>query len=142
MSTHLNLKSEENLRLANRIISEKSGHYSTCVHCAYYSCVQLMLHILRSDFNKSDEQIDEESKNGSKKEGGFHNWIINNINQAFFVKDKKYIDSRDFADKINALKWLRIKADYKNMEINEKKAKRAVENAGSINLTLKKYFTT
>ncbi len=142
MSTPLNLKSAENLRLANRIISEKNGHYSTCVHSAYYSCVQLMLHILRSDFNKSDEEIDEESENGSKIEGGFHNWIISNINRAFFLRDKKYIDSRDFADKITDLKKLRIKADYKNIEINEKKAKRAVENAESINLTLKKYFTT
>lgn len=140
MSTYLATKSTENFQLAKRILDEKKGCYASSVHCAYYACVQLMLHILRTDLAKSEAEIEAESMEGSKNEGGFHNWIIKGISQAFFLRDKKYVESRDFADKINELKGLRVKADYKNVEINEKKAKKAVEYAESVTFALQKYF--
>ena len=141
MSSHLYIKSKENIKIAQKIVLDKNGGYATSVHSSYYSCVQLMLHILRSDFKKSEDEIETESGNGSKEKGGFHNWIIHSISTAVFLRDKKFSDSRDFTDKINELKGLRVKADYKNIEISENKAKHAVEYAKSITFVLEKYFT-
>ena len=129
-------KSEQNLKSADLLVLNKL--FSPSVHCSYYSCVQLMLHILRSDLGKSDKDVDDESYKGSKDENGFHNWLQNLISREFF--SRHYMLGRDFNNFIGSLKGTRIKADYKNIEIKEAQAKQAFQYAQKISEILNEKF--
>ena len=130
-------KSEQNIKSADLLIINK--HFASSVHCSYYCCIQLMLHILRTDFNKTEEEIDIESKKGSKDESGFHNWLQNIILREFFIRDFNL--GRDFNNYIGSLKGARIKADYKNIYIEQRHAALALQHAKEINKILKEKFT-
>ena len=131
------LKSESNIKGAELLI--RNSLYSSSVHCSYYSNVQLMLHILFTDFNKSEDEIESESKQGSIDEKGYHNWLKNTITRELFMKDAMIV--RDFNNFFGQLKALRVKADYKNSIINKNKASDAVGFSKSINEILKEKFT-
>jgi hypothetical protein len=127
MSTSLKIKSEENLKLAQKIVTSKNRFYASSIHCSYYSCVQLMLHILRIDLGKSDDDVHKESIEGSKNENGFHNWLITIIAREFFRRNPK--KASEFNNRIGELKGVRVKADYQNSLIKEPKAKEALKYA-------------
>jgi len=117
----------------------KQGLFASSVHCSYYSCIQKMLHILRSDFKKTEEEIDSESKLGSKDESGFHNWLINLFTREFFTRN--FVEGREFSNFIGQLKGFRIKSDYKNDKINPTIAKNSLDLANQINGILTDNFT-
>ncbi len=131
-------KSKENINSAVLLIENK--HHSSSVHCSYFSCIQLMLHVLRSDFNKTEEEIAQESFDGSRNLHGFHNWIQN----TFFTEvGKREKDGRivlDFSSKLGNLKGIRIRSDYGINQIGEKEASKALEGAKSINQIIEKRF--
>ena len=79
--SELKKKSDSNMMSAQYLIDR--GNFAPSIHCSYYSCVQLMLHILRSEYNKTEDDVVSESQQGSQDEGGFHNWLINFINRQF-----------------------------------------------------------
>jgi hypothetical protein len=134
--SHLKNKSDQNIASAQYLIVK--NHYASSVHCSYYSCVQLMLHILRSHFKKEEVDIEKESQVGSSDEGGFHNWLINYIRQQFFLVNN--VDCRDFNSLINQLKLKRIKSDYRNAEIKPTEAKESKDYALKIIKLLEKNF--
>ncbi|MBD0403200.1 hypothetical protein [Flammeovirga sp. EKP202] len=112
-------KSEQNQKSAGTLINNKL--YSPSIHCSYYSNIQLMLHILLNDFNKSESDIDSESQTGSNEEKGFHNWLKNLITRELVTRD--FMSVRDFNNFFGQLKSLRIQSDYKNQIIIESRAK-------------------
>lgn len=129
-------KSLLNLKASGILIS--NNIYDSSIHCAYYSCVQLMLHLLRSEFKKSEADVDSESEQGSRNEKGFHNWLTN-----FYIKElmkKDFMLTRDFNKFVIALKSSRVKADYKNIEIKENIAKQNLDLAKQINQLLQENF--
>ncbi len=117
----------------------KSSSYSSSVHCAYYSNIQLMLHILLNDLKLTETEIETKSKQGSKDEGGFHNWLKTIITRELSTRDFMLV--RDFNNFFGQLKSLRIKADYKNMLILEPKAKNGLDLSKSITKLLEEKFT-
>ncbi|MGB1018415.1 MAG: hypothetical protein ACPGVH_05060 [Chitinophagales bacterium] len=132
------LKSVENIESANSLIAKSK--FCSSVHCSYYSNVQLMYHILRTEFKKTDSEIAIESKEGAKKHKGSHNWLIN-----YFVRQiglKEFMAITDFNNFINELKNARIKADYKNELINKPVAKKCIEISIEVTDMLTKYFKT
>lgn len=129
--TYLKEKSDNNVKSAQSLINQSL--YSSSVHCSYYSCVQLMLHILRSDLSKTEAQIEREQRGQS-----FHNWLINLIKLEFDGRDPS--QSRTFYSTIGQLKALRVKADYKNIEILPNEANRALTNANTMLMSLKNNF--
>lgn len=133
---HLKSKSDCNINSASSLIT--NSLYASSVHCSYYSCVQLMLHILRSDFGKTDVIIDSESKIGSKNNRGFHNWLINIIRKEYMQRNPG--DSRLFYSKIGQLKKLRVNADYKNIDVPSATANNALKTAQEINSLLQTNF--
>jgi hypothetical protein len=135
--SHLKDKSDQNIASAQYLIVK--SHYASSVHCSYYSCVQLMLHILGSHFKKTEIDIDNESQLGSKDEGGFHNWLINYIQRQFFLINNK--DSREFYTFIGQLKNQRVRSDYRNVEIKPQKATESKSYAEEIIKLLNKNFT-
>lgn len=134
--SHLLSKSGLNYKSAEFLHSKNL--YCSSVHCSYYSCVQLMLHILRSDLGKTDSDIDEESRQGAKDEEGFHNWLRNTILRQFFLKNAEA--GREFNNFIGTLAGFRVKADYKNYEVKETVAKQSIDYAKVANELLESNF--
>ena len=133
------LKSKSSQNITSALILINNNQFSSSIHCSYYACVQLMLHILRADFNKSEQDITDESQTGSQDEGGFHNWLINFIRGQFFLRNN--VDCRDFHSFITQLKGKRIKSDYKNKEIKPNEAREAYDYTQRIIKLLEKNFT-
>lgn len=131
------LKSKNNIKAAELLI--RNSLYSSSVHCSYYSNVQLMLHVLFTDFNKSENEIESESKQGSIDEKGYHNWLKNTITRELLTRD--FMIVRDFNNLFGQLKALRVKGDYKNIIISKNKAVDAVGFSKSINEILEEKFT-
>jgi len=116
--TNWKIKADENIKCAEILINGRK--FSSSVHCSYYSNIQLLLHVLHEEFNKTEDQIDEESK---KDENGFHIWLKNYITRE--LTTRQFMILRDFNNYFGKLKKIRIKADYKNIIISENKAKEA-----------------
>lgn len=131
------LKSNNNIKGAELLI--RNSLYSSSVHCSYYSNVQLMLHVLFTDFNKSENEIESESKQGSIDEKGYHNWLKNTITRELLTRD--FMIVRDFNNLFGQLKALRVKGDYKNIIISKNKAVDAVGLSKNINEILEEKFT-
>jgi len=91
----------------------RNSMLASSVHCFYYSCVQLMIHILISVFHMTEESIEAEFIRARR---GFHNWLINKIYADY--ERKNFRNARNFLRKIHNLKHVRIQADYKLIEID------------------------
>ncbi len=91
---------------------QRSNYYPSVVHCAYYSCVQLIKHILIFTIGKTETDIENEARNSP---GGSHQIMINNINGHLKNNNK---DWKTFNDNINQLKKLRVNADYTDSQID------------------------
>jgi len=130
------IKSEQNKISAKLLIN--NSYYSSSVHCSYYSNIQLMLHILLTDLQKSEQEIDSEGHQGAQDEGGFHNWLKNSITRELFMRNNQLVP--DFNNFFGQLKGLRIKADYKNLEIIERRAKSGLDLSNSIEEILTEEF--
>jgi hypothetical protein len=134
VNTHLKTKSEQNINLADQITTNGS-EFASSVHCSYYSCVQLMLHILRSHFEQSDTEV--ENRNGQEN-GNTHIFLINTIGEELQLTNNQ--DFREFRTKINQLKGVRIKSDYKNVPIEQELAVKALAYANTVRGTLMRNF--
>jgi hypothetical protein len=110
MLSHLTNKSEIN-KAAAELLQEKS-YYPSVVHCAYYSCIQLMKHILLFTLNKTETEIANEVRNSGE---GLHEIMINTINGQLRSNNKNW---KTFNSSINQLKRLRVNADYENIQID------------------------
>ena len=108
--SHLKNKSEINSMAA--ILLQKQSLYPSVVHSAYYSCVQLMKHILIFTLGKTEAEISSEVRNSNS---GSHEVMINNINDHLKSNNK---DWKTFNTNINQLKRLRVIADYENTQID------------------------
>lgn len=91
----------------------KSGHHPSVVHCAYYSCVQLMKHIIIHKIGKSEKQIEQDlrqtDQSGRKMNGGVHEYLINIL---YTNIKSQNMDGTVFNTNITQLKKLRGHADY------------------------------
>lgn len=95
-----------------------------------------MYHLLRSQLEKTDKQIREESYEGSKIENGLHNWLIN----TFFKEFTDTTEANLFNTTISDLQALRVKSDYKNKKIIEGEAIAARDKAYLTISILKRNF--
>ncbi|MEI6816028.1 MAG: hypothetical protein WCL14_05415 [Bacteroidota bacterium] len=132
MSAILN-KSESNSKAA---LSLKQGaFYASSIHCSYYSCIQLMLHIMLYKFKLTQDEIDS---NADEKGEGSHVYLIN-----FFTTeiDKVNANSRNFNTNITTLKRARRKADYKDLEIIESESFAAIGLSRKVAEELNKFTT-
>lgn len=114
------LKSKSIESIAAAEILLKQNHANSSVHCSYYSCVQLMLHLLRNHFGKTELAIKDEGIEGGKNENGYHNWLLNYIFKEFVTLDPR--DAAKFNGIISALKKQRRIADYQNKNVEIGKA--------------------
>jgi len=132
------LKSTENINSANLLIT--NGFAASSIHCSYYSCVQMMLHVLRSDLNKTEEELEILSEKGSRDYHGFHNWLQNVFCEELIRRDKDARIAFDFNTSIGNLKGIRIRSDYRVSGISNKEANKALILAKKINKLIEDKF--
>jgi hypothetical protein len=121
-------KSKNSLEASSLLQTEEL--YSSSVHCAYYSCIQLMKHILLNINNLNLEDF-----NSGSMGKGSHEFIINQI-----VSGNQKTTYKEFRKTIYELKKLRIDADYEEIKISEKDSQNAHQFAEKIHLILKQTY--
>lgn len=124
--SYLSQRSENNQEVVKQLISGPL-HVSS-IHCSYYSCVQLMKHILLHKKNMKERDISrgiwlhKDSNNGK---GGLHEYII-----SYFADDLDDLDfhntaGQTFYDWINDLKTFRVSSDYQDVAISQSDSQKA-----------------
>ncbi|MFZ4543420.1 MAG: hypothetical protein ACOYOA_05180 [Saprospiraceae bacterium] len=103
--SHLLTKSMQNLESADILIN--ANMFSASVHCSYYSCLQLIKHVLTSDLGMTIADIEKMTAGKSS-----HNAIINRAYDALLYYKLNEVDAINLRTNISKLKMQRIKADY------------------------------
>jgi hypothetical protein len=130
---HLKNKSELNLGAAELL--HQYSYYSSVVHCAYYSCIQLMKHTWLNSMGKSDNAL--RNLNNSSSQGS-HEVLINQIK--IFIQSKSQ-NGRVFNRDILQLKRLRVNADYDEILIDSKKSNDSlILSKSSLNILKKNVY--
>jgi hypothetical protein len=130
---HLKNKSELNLGAAELL--HQYSYYSSVVHCAYYSCIQLMKHTWLNSMGKSDNDL--RNLNNSSSQGS-HEVLINQIK--IFIQSKSQ-NGRVFNRDILQLKRLRVNADYDEILIDSKKSNDSlILSKSSLNILKKNVY--
>jgi len=124
-------KSDDSFKSTNKLIAESL--YNTSVHCSYYSCIQMALHIINNKIGMSIADIDA----GTNSKGS-HNWVIGIITQS--LQSSKRREARKFNDSIQELKRQRVIADYKEEQILHLKAQELRQLSYELNIFLKTSF--
>ena len=121
-----------------KILHDK-GNYPSVAHCSYYACYQLIKHIWLYKLGKSEVELDALCK--EKKREGSHEVLINQIGS--YIKNSsnknKIDDFRVFNNNLVALKKLRVKADYKDVNFDSIDSSNAISLSDSVIPLLKKY---
>ena len=121
--SELKHKSEISLLAAKCLLKEG---YSPCVcHSAYYSCLQLMKHQIKTVIGKS---YDQQSSEIASQKLNSHGYTIREIKE-YIAKTQSTKDARLFDGKIKDLKEIRENADYKTNEITHTIATNAINEA-------------
>lgn len=100
-------KSEENIKAAELLIKERL--YASSVHCSYYACFQLIIHVLLEKFNY--DHVDEGGR-------GSHNAVLNKFKSCLEKIDSKR-RAKWFTDDMYDLKKFRNRADYSDEKIDD-----------------------
>lgn len=105
----LQQKSEKSIQAAE--ILQEQQFYCSSIHCYYYACFQMLCNKLFQHYNSS--QLESIRRDRTIRTGGIH---VKYLTQ--FVRDLRQntVDqsiSVDFQTKMQYLKKLRTKADYK-----------------------------
>jgi len=127
-------KSNFNFSAAESLVGQSL--YAPSIHCAYYSCFQLLKHTINNFCGISYEQQSKEIISLKQKS---HQYVINYITNEL-NKHVDFKESKDFKRKIKDLKQFRVESDYENIEINMDKSQQAIVLANEIRTYVIKNF--
>ncbi len=119
--SYLLQKSNQNYK-AGLDFCESDKNHCTAVHCAYYSCLQMMIHILITLSGKKEIDIYGSARN----DGHSHLYFIREVSNLIEKRNRSLVM---LYNKINDLKDFRVKSDYKNIQIAKTDSNRAMEMA-------------
>ena len=122
------LKQKSDFNLATAQILIQNNLYSPSIHCAYYSCLQLLKYILKN-FIGIEYAVQERAAN-SGSSGGSHNYVINEVFNQIRVHDR--LGYGDLKRKVGQLKRLRTQSDYLNVQVTYSESTKALEYAYSV----------
>jgi hypothetical protein len=127
-------KSENSVSAAEFL--HQDSFYAPSVHCSYYSCIQLMKHLVINYFEdfENDNDFEYQQRESGK---GSHEFLINYIYRKL---NEIGGNCRNFNSIIVQLKRKRIQADYKEILVNESESKWAIEKSLEVNNELKTSF--
>jgi len=130
--TFLKEKGEFNKSSADLLY--KNSYYASSVHCAYYSCFQLLKYIikvrLKIDYNQQETEI------GANRRLNSHSYVTKKILDEINLHEKDVNTFREVRTKLKDLQELRVKSDYRNLQIDESKGRMANQYSDE----LRKYF--
>ena len=136
---YLQAKSKINSESAEFLIDK--GLFAPSIHCSYYSVFQLLfckcVSLSGEDFD-SFKSASEASGRGSHNhaiDNFFGNSIIHSLIIKIFTDARK---PRELKNKIKALKELRTRSDYDDVEIDDDTSKRAFQESVEIIRQLEK----
>ncbi|CAH0142596.1 hypothetical protein SRABI27_00317 [Pedobacter sp. Bi27] len=142
-------KSTSSLK-ASQLLCDDFSNQS--VHCAYYSCVQFIYHLMNTQMNETEEDLNEGitkqnfenslplKKNGETVKLGTHVWLQKELYRSLRSKTKDFKMIQDITDSIGTISEVRILADYTNEIILEPRAKGIVKKAESLIESLDKIY--
>jgi 5'-3' exonuclease len=107
------------------------------IHCAYYSYVQLIKHVL---CNNCEIDYDRQQQLANEHKKGSHIFLIDAIKSNMFQKSISARDIRSIGNSFYELKRLRKRADYLDEKIIIDNTKNAIKKSkGIINEIAKIY---
>lgn len=112
-------KSELNIYAAKRLIEENI--YPPSVHCAYYSCIQLLKFKMNDFFGITYEQLTTDISSSDK---GTHQYIISYVTRNIKENISRN-SSQNFSRSIKELKHFREQSDYEDVEIKQEEGEKA-----------------
>lgn len=121
-------KSRNSLSTAKFLKDEDVCFYSTSVHCCYYSCIQIIIHILEQH-GITESIVKINSKASSK---GPHEYMINEINKYLYLCNTPSVELLKCISSIKELKKNRIKADYRTVVFDKNETSRLIELSESV----------
>lgn len=121
-----NLKNKSEINKLAADFLHKQSLYPSVVHSAYYSCLQLIKHIIIKESSKTENEVEDEIRNAGESS---HEYMINRLT-AFLNSNGK--DFRTFNTTINQLKRLRVDSDYRNVSIDSSKSKNSIDLSESV----------
>jgi|SRR6185312_354672 len=127
-------KSEINRDAAQRLYNIQ--FYCSTVHCAYYSCIQFMMHIILYELGYTESTLATAISNDQRT--GSHEFYINLITKHLIAKNTNRDDRKLFSEEIVNLKRLRTKADYNDEIIGESQGRYSLTKATDIYKILRK----
>ncbi len=130
--SNIKAKSEENFRAAQLLANEEHKMFSSSIHCAYYSSLLLIKHILKHFCCKEYSQYDNVNKDS-------HNLLINDLTKDLESKSE-IIRKVDLNKNFKFLKCLRVKADYRDTIISQKESEEAIEKTIEVRQILEKVY--
>lgn len=133
---HLLEKSKENLISAKLLID--SGFYNSSLHCAYYSCLQLIKYVLIEFHDYYEFDFDNDS---TKNKGGTHKYIIGSLTTAISINITAQKANR-YKEDLNKVKLRREEIDYFPQKIikTEDEASKVYQKCAEIHIELIKIY--
>jgi uncharacterized protein (UPF0332 family) len=120
------LRNKSEISIASAELLHNRSMYPSVIHYAYYSCIQMIIYVLRVKFNHSENDLKPD--NGEKV--GAHEKLINTV--SLYFQKNGYQQMKKFVSEINDLKRLRIDADYKDISIDYDKSSSSIKLSKSI----------
>lgn len=122
------LKEKSNFNMLSAELLAKETYHASSVHCAYYSCFQLLKYTIKEYFEESySEQDNQRASNGQ----GTHQFVINYVYNEI-VSIAGIHEGRQIKRKIDDLKQFRIESDYHDIEVDSGKSDKAINKAKEI----------
>jgi hypothetical protein len=115
------LRTKSDLSIVAAEFLNMHSHYSSVIHCAYYSCFQRMKYTWLDVMGKSEQDL-RDLQTGSGQ--GTHEVLINQIKH--YLKSKSQ-DHSVFNKQIIELKRLRVAADYKHILIDQATSEESIK---------------
>ena len=119
-------------------LADSKFYYPAVAHCAYYSCMHLMMHIWFHKMNKTKSNLDRECNAVSQ---GMHAVLINKIGAHIKSNTRNRQAMNDFHlfnSKILQLKKLRTNADYTEDSFDIRKSLNSIHLAEELIPILKR----
>ena len=120
-------KSDYNFNAA-KLLMRDHQLYAPSIHCAYYSCIQYMLHII---YFKSPNKVQIDYENLVRNDNSSHKQAIKII-QLELIDKNKNDDYKRFQKTILELKKSREESDYTRTQITQGKSSHSILLAESI----------
>jgi hypothetical protein len=127
-------KSDQNFTAAE-VLMKQHALFASSIHCAYYSCVQYMLHVINTKLSLA---VREKFRLDILYKGSSHKNAIITINKELSVKNRE--DYKVFQRKVGELKKLREDADYTSIQMISDSSSQSYLTAQSIRTILKENF--